>query len=258
MSDPNRDNDRRGPITAGALGALAGALGLMFYANGQMPSQPVPTATTATTSTSATSVPTAADVTSGLAKCEAMTKGSAEQIACARSVVTGARSALVEGIAQGTAPADLASLWTAEASGMALGLGPDDDPSAVFPAGSLPAPAAGPSANTVTCTPAAGTRKNLGVPGTNNRPSALAVVRCQGAGAVALVALFRKSGSYYADGTQAQGCTGARCTVQAASNSRCGRYRSYVVAYDLNGKQEAGPISDTWSPEQHYCNPKAA
>lgn len=261
-----RDDDRRGPISLAALVVFILGLGVFFgVTNGDDATAPAPAATTTATAETtpaepgdAGAAPSAEDVSSGLADCEGLEAGSQEQKDCAAGVVEQARAALVDGIATGASPASLEGLWQDHATAVALGLGPDDDPSAVFPEGALPDPSAGSSANTVACTPAAGTRKNLGVPGTNNRPSALGVASCEADGAVVLVALFRKSGGYYADGVATKACTGARCAVEAPSNNRCGRYRSYVVVYDRDSTNAAGPISDRWSQENLYCNPKAA
>jgi hypothetical protein len=262
-----RSNDRRGPISLAALVTFIAGLGVFFGVNNQESTVPVP-APQATTAEAPAPEPApepdsgavegAEDVSAGLEECRGLEAGSAEQRECAGGVVGEARSALVDGVATGVDPASLEGLWQDHATAVALALGPDDDPSVVFPEGALPAPSSGPSANTVACTPAAGTRRNLGVPGTQNRPSALAVAVCEDDGAVALVALFRKSGGYYADGVGTKVCTGARCAVQAPSNNRCGRYRSYVVVYNRNANGEAGPVSDRWSPENLYCNPRAA
>jgi len=257
-----RDDDRRGPISLAALVVFIAGLGVFFgVTNGDDAKAPVPAATTGaaeTTPASTGPAPSAEDVSSGLADCAGLEAGSQEQKDCASGVVDQARAALVDGIAGGADPAGLEGLWQDQATAVALALGPDDDPSSVFPAGALPEPSGGASANTVACAPAAGTRKNLGVPGSNNRPSALGVATCDADGAVVLVALFRKSGGYYADGVATKTCTGARCAVEAPSKNRCGRYRSYVVVYDRDASNAAGPISDQWSQENLYCNPEAA
>ncbi len=266
-----RDDDRRGPISLAALVVFIAGLGVFFGVTSSDDAKlPAPAATTAaeapatppeepaTTDEGDAEVPNTDEVSAGLDECEGLEAGSQEQKDCAADLVGQARTALVEGISTGANPVSLEGLWQDHATAVALALGPDDDPSSVFPEGALPAPSAGPSANTVACAPAAGTRRNLGAPGTENRPSALGVATCDADGAVTLVALFRKSGGYYADGVATQACTGARCAVQAPSNNRCGRYRSYVVVYNRNANNEAGPISDKWSPENLYCNPKAA
>lgn len=267
-----RDDDRRGPISLAALVVFILGLGVFFgvTASDDDATAPAPAATTAAEAPSPDAPPSpddegdagaaagAEEVASGLADCEALPAGSQEQRDCAAGLVGQARAALVDGIATGVNPASLEGLWQDHATAVALGVGADDDPSAVFPEGALPAPSGGPSANTVACSPAAGTRRNLDVPGTENRPSALGVATCEGDGAVVLVALFRKSGGYYADGVATRACTGVRCAVQAPSNNRCGRYRSYVVVYSRDANNEAGPISDRWSQENLYCNPRAA
>lgn len=270
------DDDDRGWLATGAIAAVLGLafLFLLLITTKDDPQAPVTAGTaTATTSTAAastapggdttaatTTAPVAGDdaaqkVAQGLEECTAMDRASGEQVQCARRLVGTAQAALVDGIRADADPETVKGLWENQARAMAMGLGAGDDPSQVYAAGSLPQPSQGASANTVTCTPRAGARRNLRAPGTENRPSALAVVECQENGAVALVALFRNSGGYYADGTASDACDGARCTVQAPSSNRRGRYRSYVVAYNRNGQNEAGPITDTWSPEQRYCNP---
>ena len=253
------DNDRRGAIVAGATAALIGGLGVFFGANGQEAKLPTPVAvdTTQTTPTDVT-IPSVDDLAAAVTDCQNLPTGSQERIDCGRGLVDGAKGALVDALATNADQADIESLWADTAKAIALGIGEGDDPSVVFPAGALPAPSAGASANTVTCAAKAGTRRNLGVAGTLNRPSGLGIATCEADGSVILVALFRNSGGYYADSTTNHSCTGARCAVQAGSNSRCGKYRSYVVAFNRNEAGEAGPITDAWSKEQKYCNPKAA
>lgn len=274
-----RDDDDRSGLGIGGLATVIGlvlgllALGTIDHGPATSPTAgrtaattttadpPAPTATTPPAETTATPQSPTGDAGARaedqLRACAALDRASGARAQCARELVTATRGALVDAISANPDPAAVASLWHAQAGAMAMGLGPGDDPSAVYEAGTLPAPAAGPSANTVSCRPQAGTRRNLRAPGTRNRPSALGVGVCAGDGAVVLVALFRNSGGYYADGVASRACTGARCAAQALSGSRCGRYRSYVVTYNATG-QVAGPLADGWSPEQRYCNPAAA
>lgn len=257
----DEDEDDRG-IGIGALAAVTGgvlALVLATFAGNSATPRAAGTATDTSTTAAPAGDPAAAatQVAAAVEQCATLDRASGAQVTCARDAVTTAQAALVEGISANPDPTTVAALWEAQARAMAMGLGASDDPTAIYPAGSLPAPAAGPSANTVTCTPKPGTRRNLRTPGTENRPSGLGVGVCQQPGAVTLVALFRNSGGYYADGVATKACTGPRCAVQAPSKNRCGRYRSYVVTYHRSGDNVAGPIVDGWSPEQKYCNPPA-
>ena len=151
------DNDRRGAIVAGATAALIGGLGVFFGANGQEAKLPTPVAvdTTQTTPTDVT-IPSVDDLAAAVTDCQNLPTGSQERIDCGRGLVDGAKGALVDALATNADQADIESLWADTAKAIALGIGEGDDPSVVFPAGALPAPSAGPSANTVTCAPKAG------------------------------------------------------------------------------------------------------